>query len=95
MHVDDYIDSPDADPVAREFLDHARRPAILKDIQWMHANRPLVTWRGGTWMVVGASRLGDVWLRQVGGPEQPYYEHRVDVAELSDWRRPASREGGG
>lgn len=83
MHVDDYLESPDADPVAKEFLEHARRTAGEKDHQWLQANRPYVTWRGRVYLCVGASRLGDVWLK--GDGEGSYYDHRVDVAELSNW----------
>jgi hypothetical protein len=29
--VDDYLDGPNSDPIANEFLEHARRPAIEKN----------------------------------------------------------------
>lgn len=86
-HVDDYLDSSNADPIAKEFLEHARRPAAEKDNTWLHAHAPTVTWRGKQYRCVGASRLGDVWLKG-DGPRNAFYDHRVDVADLSDWRRP-------
>ncbi len=89
LHVDDYLDSGIADPIAKEFLEHARRPAINKDGAWLARNRPIVTWRGSDYLCVGASRLGDVWLKG-DGPDNAFYDHRVDVAELSNWRRPST-----
>lgn len=92
LHVDDYLDGIEGepDPIASEFLEHARRPAISQDKAWLRKNAPLVTWRGADYVCVGASRLGDVWLRNqrelIGGA---FYNHRVDVRELSNWRRPA------
>lgn len=87
LHVDDYLDSEQADPIAKEFLEHARRPAVEKDHAWLKANSPTVTWRGGRFICVGASRLGDVWLREFN-LTGAFYDHRVDVAELTDWARP-------
>jgi len=89
LHVDDYLDSPGADPIAKEFLEHARRPAIEKDHVWLTRNRPFVTWRGRVYLCVGASRLGDVWLKG-DGPPNAFYDHRVDIAELSNWERGSS-----
>jgi hypothetical protein len=87
-HVDDYLDEPGGDPIAKEFLEHARRPAVEKDHAWLKANSPTVTWRGSRFLCVGASRLGDVWLREFN-LTGAFYDHRVDIAELSDWQRPA------
>jgi len=89
LHVDDYLDSPGADPIAKEFLEHARRPATEKDHVWLTRNRPFVTWRGRVYLCVGASRLGDVWLKG-DGPPNAFYDHRVDIAELSNWERGSS-----
>lgn len=88
-HVDEYLDSQDADPIAKEFLEHARRPAITKDHKWLADNAPSVMWQGKRYRCVGASRLGDVWLKGDGEPNA-YYDHRVDVAELSAWERPVN-----
>ncbi len=86
LHVDDYLDGPNPDPIAKEFLEHARRSAMEKDHAWLQANRPLVTWRGRVYVCVGASRLGDVWLKG-DGPATAFYDHRVNVAELLNWER--------
>jgi hypothetical protein len=92
IHVDDYLDTPGWDPVAKEFLEHARRPAVDKDHAWLAANVPSVMWQGNRWFCSGASRLGDVWLRSnFERGNGPHYEHRVDIAELSDWQRPSQR----
>lgn len=91
LHVDEYLDGPNPDPIAKEFLEHARRPAGTKDNAWLKANRPWVTWRGQRYQCVGASRLGDVWLcdsLNSGRNPNAFYDHRVDVAELSEWARP-------
>lgn len=89
-HVDVYLDSEDADPIAREYLEHARRPAVMKDHAWLRDNAPFVTWRAQEYRCVGASVLGDVWLKEVStyGDGGNHYDKRVDVAELSGWRKP-------
>jgi len=84
-HVDDYLESEYADPVAKEFLEHARRPAIDQNRDWLNSHMPTVTWRGRRYRCTGASRLGDVWLRDFASSS--YYDHRVDIDELSGWER--------
>ena len=88
LHVDDYLDGPNADPIAKEFLEHARRPAAEKDHQWLTANAPWVMWRGKRYRCVGASRMGDVWLKNPESRQAIFYDYRVDIAELSAWERP-------
>lgn len=89
MHVDDYLDSGQAHPLAKEFLEHARRPAVEKDHRWLAANRLYVMWQGRKYWCVGASRMGDVWLKDTaGGRPNAFYDHRVDITELSDWHAP-------
>lgn len=93
-HVDDYLDGLGADPIAKAFLEHARRPAIDRDYKWLEANAPTVLYKGNDWKCVGASRLGDVWLRpieQVGA--QPFYTLRVAIDSLSHWRTPPQSHG--
>lgn len=89
-HVDDYLDGPDPDPVAKEFLEHARRPSVDKDHRWLHENAPFVLWREQEYRCVGASRMGDVWLKEAAdfGEGGYHYDYRVDIAELSGWRKP-------
>ncbi len=86
-HVDEYLDTPGWDPIAKEFLEHARRPAAAKDHVWLKANEPSVMWQSKRYRCVGASRLGDVWLKG-DGPPNAFYDHRVDIVELSGWQRP-------
>ncbi len=87
IHVHDWLDDPvNKDHLAREFLEHARRPAGEKDHAWLLANRPTAMWRGKRYAVVGASRLGDVWLKDADdGRPNAFYSYRVDIAELSEW----------
>lgn len=87
MHIDDWLDTPatnDAEKTAKEFLEHCRRPAIDKDHAWVAANPLFCTYKGERWRVLGASRLGDVWLtkhfERVNG-----YDIRPDVDECSEW----------
>jgi hypothetical protein len=89
-HVDDYIESPDADPIARIYLRHARQHVIHQDKKWLADNAPWVTWKGKQYRCVGASRLGDVWLKTSPNTLNPnaFYDYRVDVAELSEWAKP-------
>lgn len=88
-HIDDWLDTPaknDGEKWAKEFLEHCRRPAIDKDYTWIAANPLFCTFRGERYRVLGASRLGDVWLtkhfERVNG-----YDLRIDVAECSEWGR--------
>lgn len=86
-HVDDFLDAGDAPVFVLQFLEHARRPAMYQDKRWLAANAPWVEWRGKVFRCVGASRLGDVWLKDSNdGQPNAFYTHRVDVAELTDWR---------
>jgi hypothetical protein len=91
MHVDDFIDLPTTPAFVREFLDHARRPAMEKDHAWLVRNRPRVVWRYRIYTCVGASRMGDVWLKG-DGPPNAFYDHRVDAAELMNWEPATARE---
>ena len=92
LHVDDWLDDPaNRDHIARSFLEHARLPALEKDYDWIKRHELTVSWQGKRYRCVGASRLGDVWLK-ADGPPNAFYDHRVDIAELSDWQaaRPAA-----
>lgn len=68
-----------------------RLPAAHKDYAWLKANQPSVMWQGKRYRCVGASRLGDVWLKG-DGPLNAFYDHRVDIAELYEWQRPVREE---
>ena len=91
-HVDDYLNDPASDPIAVEFLEHARRPAIYQDVEWLRRNSPWVTWQGNLYRCVGASRMGDVWLKTAHGTGGHHYDYRVDIEELSQWTRPEPYE---
>ena len=87
MHIDDWLNAPTADSaenMAKEFLEHCRRPAIDKDYEWIESNPLFCTYKDKRWRVLGASRLGDVWLtkhfERVNG-----YDLRVDVVGCSAW----------
>ena len=89
LHVDEWLDAPakdDAEKMAKEFLEHCRRPAIDKDYRWIESNPQFCTYRGKRYRCLGASRLGDVWLTEhferVNG-----YDLRIDVAECSEWSK--------
>lgn len=89
LHVDDWLDMPPAnenEALAKQFLEHCRRPAVNKNYEWIATNPLFCTYRGERWRVLGASRLGDVWLtkhfERVNG-----YDVRIDVAECSQWSR--------
>ena len=87
-HVYDWIAEPTtsmAELAAKEWLDQFCRPAIDKDREWLERYRVTVKWRGKRYECTGASRLGDVWLKNKGS--QNYYDHRVDVDECSNWKR--------
>jgi hypothetical protein len=88
-HVDDYLDSGDAHPVAKEFLEHARRPSSEQDFAWLTSHQPWVIWRGQRYLCSGASRLGDVWIKRLGS--SAYYDRRVAVDELSGWEARGGR----
>lgn len=85
-HIDDWLDDPknrEAHPLAHKFFEAFRRLASAK-LGTPYAGKLFCTWRGKHWRVVGCSRLGDVWLVSDLTKEHGY-EHRVDVAECSDW----------
>lgn len=94
IHIHDWLDDPaNKDHLAREFLEHARRPAMDKDHAWLAANRPSAIYEGKRYAVVGASRLGDVWLKDADdGSPNAFYSLRVDIAKLTDWQGPNGSE---
>lgn len=95
VHVDDFLD--DVYVLSRTphlkyvhfMFSHWRKPAIekLAHEPFMAQFKLFVDWKGKTYRVTGASRLGDVYLtsdfnRNMG------YEHRVglDFTQLTNWR---------
>jgi len=45
-----------------------------------------VEWRGQRYWRRGCSRMGDVWITK-DPTGATYYDHRVNVEELSNWKR--------
>lgn len=86
-HVDNFIDyNYSEECYARWVLNHFRLPAVLKmDFEpFMKEHKLFCTYKDKRFRVIGASRLGDIWLtsdfkRNTG------YEKRVDVDECSNW----------
>ena len=91
-HIYDWLDSPATDPEeknAKEWLNRFTLPAIEKHKggheKWLSRHKLTVVWRCKRYQCTGASRMGDVWLKSRGSKN--YYDHRVNVDELSDWKR--------
>lgn len=95
MHIDDFLDNTMdiiGDPAlcyAHFLFSHWRLQASTKLVHapFMAQFKLFVDWQGKTYRVIGASRLGDIWLtshfdRDTG------YEHRIDLdlEVLSNWR---------
>ena len=87
MHVDDWLDAPAADEaerLAKEWIEHFRRPAIEKDYKWLGARILTCDYKGERFRCIGASRMGDVWLTRDMSKEKGY-DRRIDVADCSNW----------
>lgn len=92
QHVYDWLDLPafsEAERDAKEWLSKFVMPAMQKHEQgidrWLSRYCLTVEWRGTRYVCSGASRLGDVWLKSP--TSMSFYDHRVNVSELSNWRR--------
>lgn len=88
QHVYDWIIEPTIDMAelaAKEWLAQFCRPAADKDGAWLQRYQVTVEWRKKRYECAGASRLGDVWLKKGGSAN--FYDYRVDVTELSNWKR--------
>jgi hypothetical protein len=86
-HIDEWLDEPPRDEnecLAKEWLEHFRRPAIDKDHDWLGDRVVTCTYQGESYRCIGASRMGDVWLTshfdRVNG-----YDLRVYVDDCSNW----------
>ena len=84
-HIDDWLDDPNiSEPLAKEFLEHCRRPAIDKDMKWLAEHPLFCDYAGLRYRCIGASRMGDVWLTHHF--ERTHgYDLRVDVADCYNW----------
>jgi hypothetical protein len=92
LHVYDWLEltpTNDAEKDAKEWLDKFLRPAYQKwtdgTEEWLARRRVTIEWKGRRYTCSGASRMGDVWLKTEGSAN--YYDHRVNVEELSNWKR--------
>lgn len=91
-HVYDWLNEPAlnaAEADAKEWLNKFMRPAYInyKDgtKDWLDRYTVFCDWQNVTYICSGASRLGDVWLKNKSSKE--YYDRRVDIAECSNWKR--------
>jgi hypothetical protein len=87
-HVDDWLDEPPRDEderLAKEWLEHFRRPAVQKDYHWLMARIVTCTYEGSRWRCCGASTMGDIWLTK-SHARDAHYDLRVDVEECTDWK---------
>jgi hypothetical protein len=91
LHVYDWLDPPAADEHearAKEWLNNFARedrefePATLA---WLKARSLTCEWQGRRWWCRGCSSMGDVWITR-DPTRRIFYDHRVDVRELSQWR---------
>lgn len=92
LHVFDWLAYPpanDSERDAKEWLGKFMKPAYDKHTMgindWLAKYILSVEWQGKRYVCSGASRMGDVWLRDDGS--QQFYDHRVNVEELSNWNR--------
>lgn len=90
-HVYDWLEENSSDPNekrAKEYLDKYCQPAYDKRIngtyKWLELRQVTCDWKGKRYICSGASRMGDVWLKSKNSSN--YYDHRVDVEELSNWK---------
>ena len=96
-HVDEFIeygsdicskDRAANEDYARWVLNHFRLSAICKNAfsEFMKPFRLFCEYRGVKYRVIGASRLGDIWLTSDFTKEHGY-EHRVCVDDCSSWNK--------
>ena len=89
-HVDDFIDHPPEDEASRYaafcFL-LFRLPATMKFAfrTWTDQYKLFCTYHEERYRVVGASRLGDVWLNK-DFDEDTAYHLRVAVDDCTEWK---------
>lgn len=98
VHVDDFIydilaedtDELGAVTYARWWLLNFALPAHMQNAfkQFTKGLKLYCTYRGDRYLVVGCSRMGDVWLHSdLEAPDKrtSFYEKRVNVAECKAW----------
>lgn len=86
-HIDEWLDEPakdESERLAKEWLEHFRRPAVRKDYEWLGARVLSCEYRGERYRCIGASRMGDVWLTK--DFSRAYgYDLRVGVSNCAAW----------
>jgi len=90
-HIYDWIVFPDKTPdetYAREWFYKFTVPAVQKDYEWLTTNKLFCTYDNKRYRVVGASRMGDVWLSTHFYREHGY-ERRIEVDGCSAWSKDA------
>lgn len=97
MHIDEWLDSPTlnnrGENYAKFVINYMRMPAWCQFAfkEWTEQFKLFCRYQGKIYRVTGASRLGDLWLKELpknhkdDDLEQTGYNLRVDVAECSDW----------
>jgi len=88
-HADDWLDAPATDEperLAKEWLEHFRRPAVQKDNKWLSDRILSCEYKGERYRCIGCSSMGDVWLTKNFSREYGY-DLRIDVADCSNWER--------
>lgn len=91
LHIYDWLDLPAKDEnerLAKEWLNKFSMPAYDKYEkginEWLYKRTLTVEWHGTRYFCRGCSRLGDVWITK-DSTGNVYYDHRVNVEELSNW----------
>ncbi len=86
-HIFDWVDEPTDDPVVakvKEWFNKFLVPAVDKDYDWLDSQLVTCDYKGKSYRVTGASRLGDVWLISNFSVDTGY-DLRVDVALCTNW----------
>jgi hypothetical protein len=90
IHVDDFVDdytkSSRPERYARWWLHHARLSGVLKGQfrEFLKDAKLFCDYKEKRYRVIGASRLGDVWLAE-NFNRPTGYDLRVDVDSCSNW----------
>lgn len=98
FHVDEWLDTGAVSDTIHDkslaythfMLSYFREPAWMKGIHapFYEGRKLFVDYEGATWEVTGASRLGDIWLKQLKPRTAAFYDKRIDLdfSKLSNWR---------
>lgn len=86
MHVDDFVAHSQSPDYASWILMHFRLPAVMQaKFRDIMKDRKLFCSRAGhRYRVIGASRMGDIWLTKDFSRDAGYDE-RVDIADCTNF----------